>query len=288
MNKLAKFSLTLIACAFIAACGSSGGGSDNHQPSNNNGANSSQSNSANNNAKPNNTNNTTNTTKPTTPTNPTTPSQNSNKTGAVLKAIGLDPNVTYQNIDLTNSNFNTLEVDGKKFQLVYPGIYAGTFQTINNVTVCCGTLKYSRFGVKASMNENDPEYVFYNGNPTSNMPTSGTATYKGRMIIGADHGKLGASDEDYVKGTSTFTADFGNKTLNGTLTTDGNLIQPVNVSAKISGNDFTGTASSADLKGQANVDGKFYGPNAAELGGKFESNSTKSGESWGGAFGAAK
>lgn len=240
-----------------------------------------------NNAKPNNTNNTTNTTKPTTPTNPTTPSQNSNKTGSVLKITGLDT-ITHQNIDLTNPNFNTIEVDGKKFQLVYPGIYAGSFLSMNNVVVCCGTLKYSRFGLISSNDETEADYAFYNGNPTSNMPTSGKATYNGKMAIFADHGKLGALEDDYVKGTSTFTADFGNKTLTGTLTTDGNLIQPVNVSAKISGNDFTGTASSADLTGQANVDGKFYGPNAAELGGKFESNDIKADDHWGGSFGASK
>ena len=76
--------------------------------------------------------------------------------------------------------------------------------------------------------------------------------------------------------------DFGNKTLNGSLGI--NNIQPVNINASISGNSFSGSASSSSLPSAARVEGKFYGVQAKELAGLAQANDN----SWAAAFGAQK
>lgn len=112
------------------------------------------------------------------------------------------------------------------------------------------------------------------------MPSSGVASYSGDSIISADTDKL--PDEDYVKGSSTFSADFGNKKLTGTISA-GN-VDVVKVDANISGNGFAGTAKSDLLNSQGTAEGKFYGENAKELGGLVKANDN----SWGAAFAAKK
>ena len=103
-------------------------------------------------------------------------------------------------------------------------------------------------------------------------------TYRGDSIISADTDKL--PDEDYLKGSSSFSADFGNKKLTGTLRTDNKDV--VKIDANISGNGFSGTAKSDLLNSQGKAEGKFYGENAKELGGSAKANDN----SWVGAYGA--
>ena len=105
-------------------------------------------------------------------------------------------------------------------------------------------------------------------------------TYRGDSIISADTDKL--PDEDYLKGSSSFSADFGNKKLTGTLRTDNKDV--VKIDANISGNGFSGTAKSDLLNSQGKAEGKFYGENAKELGGSANANDN----SWGAAFAAKK
>ena len=62
-----------------------------------------------------------------------------------------------------------------------------------------------------------------------------------------------------------FNVDFGNKSLSGSLNIRN--IQPVNINASISGNSFSGAASSSSLPSAARVEGKFYGVQAKELAG---------------------
>ena len=145
---------------------------------------------------------------------------------------------------------------------------------------CCGSYSNVRFGAIESQDPSQDDILFYNGYPTTSMPSSGVVTYRGDSIISADTDKL--PDEDYLKGSSTFTADFGNKKLTGTISA-GN-VDVVTVDAKISGNGFAGTAKSALLNSQGTAEGKFYGENAKELGGLVKANDN----SWGGAFAAAK
>ena len=277
-NSILKFSLTALATLTLAACGSSGGGdagSRSQAPTKDKPAT-----QANQPTKKQNNSNT-----------PMLPSSN-NKTGGVIVVDNEGDNVVTKNIALTSPNLYKINVDGKDIPIGFgPGISSvgwavSKAQTINGMKlngkleVCCGTYSNVRFGAIESQDPSQDDIFFYNGYPTTSMPSSSVVTYRGDSIISADTDKL--PDEDYLKGSSTFTADFGNKKLTGTISA-GN-VDVVTVDAKISGNDFAGTAKSALLNSQGTAEGKFYGENAKELGGLVKANDN----SWGGTFAAKK
>lgn len=254
-NSIVKFSLTALAAFTLAACGSSGGSSDNTAaPSNE------QKTQA-------------------TPSKTNLPTQNSTKanqtvTGSAVVISGQDDKVQVKNVKFNDANINQLEVDGQKITLTYPGIYAGSWQRINNTAVCCGKYANVRIGVSLSNGPTEKDILFYNGIPTQNMPVTGLASYKGDSIILSDD--IG-DDSDEVAGQSSFDVDFGAKTLSGSITA--NNVPTINISANISGNSFEGTAKSTKLTDGA-VEGKFYGNNALELGGLAKANDN----SWGAGF----
>ena len=254
-NSIVKFSLTALAAFTLAACGSSGGSSDNTAaPSNE------QKTQA-------------------TPSKTNLPTQNSTKanqtvTGSAVVISGQDDKVQVKNVKFNDANINQLEVDGQKITLTYPGIYAGSWQRINNTAVCCGKYANVRMGVSLSNGPTEKDILFYNGAPTQNMPVTGLASYKGDSIISSDD--IG-DDSDAVAGQSSFDVDFGAKTLSGSITA--NNVPTINISANISGNSFEGTAKSTKLTDGA-VEGKFYGNNAVELGGLAKANDN----SWGAGF----
>ena len=277
-NAILKFSLTALATLTLAACGSSGGGdagSRSQAPTKD---------------------------KPATQANQPTKKQNNsntpmllssnNKTGGVIVVDNEGDNVVTKNIALTSPNLYKINVDGKDIPIGFgPGISSvgwavSKAQTINGMKlngkleVCCGTYSNVRFGAIESQDPSQDDIFFYNGYPTTSMPSSSVVTYRGDSIISADTDKL--PDEDYLKGSSIFTADFGNKKLTGTISA-GN-VDVVTVDAKISGNGFAGTAKSALLNSQGTAEGKFYGENAKELGGLVKANDN----SWGGTFAAKK
>ena len=254
-NTIVKFSLTALAAFTLAACGSSGGSSDNTAaPSNE------QKTQA-------------------TPSKTNLPTQNSTKanqtvTGSAFVISGQDDKVQVKNVKFNNANINQLEVDGQTITLTYPGIYAGSWQRINNTAVCCGKYANVRMGVSLSNGPTEKDILFYNGAPTQNMPVTGLASYKGDSIILSDD--IG-DDSDAVAGQSSFDVDFGAKTLSGSITA--NNVPTINISANISGNSFEGTAKSTKLTDGA-VEGKFYGNNAVELRGLAKANDN----SWGAGF----
>ena len=277
-NAILKFSLTALATLTLAACGSSGGGdagSRSQAPTKDK-----PTAQANQPTKKQNNSNT-----------PMLPSSN-NKTGGVIVVDNEGNNVVTKNIALTSPDLYKINVDGKDIPIGFgPGFgsvgWAGTkAQTLNGMKlngkleVCCGTYSNVRFGAIESQDPSQNDILFYNGYPTTSMPSSGVVTYRGDSIITADTDKL--PDEDYVKGSSTFTADFGNKKLTGTISA-GN-VDVVTVDANISENGFAGTAKSDLLNSQGTAEGKFYGENAKELGGLVKANDN----SWGGAFAAKK
>ena len=190
-NTIVKFSLTALAAFTLAACGSSGGSSDNTAaPSNE------QKTQA-------------------TPSKTNLPTQNSTKanqtvTGSAFVISGQDDKVQVKNVKFNNANINQLEVDGQTITLTYPGIYAGSWQRINNTAVCCGKYANVRMGVSLSKGPTEKDILFYNGAPTQNMPVTGLASYKGDSIILSDDI---SDDSDAVAGQSSFDVDFGAKTL---------------------------------------------------------------------------
>ena len=271
-NTILKFSLTALAALTLAACGSSGGSGDSATDNGQNQINS------------------------TTPSNNNPVQVSSNRTGAVLVATGEDNNANVKRVNLTDYNLETLFIDGKTVRIAPPsnggtifsggwtkygaGVTFNGYKFPNTVSVCCGKYTDVRMGAIGSTGPGQEDILFYNGNPTNSMPSSGVASYAGDSIITADTDKL--PDEDYVKGSSTFTADFGNKKLTGTISAAN--VDVVKVDASISVNSFTGTAKSDLLNSQGTAEGKFYGENAKELGGLAKANDN----SWGAAFAAKK
>ena len=278
-NTILKFSLTTLAALTLAACGSSGGGdagSSSQAPTKDKqAAQTTQS------AK-----------KQKNSSNSASTSSNNKTGGAIVIDSDNKGNVTAKTVALTSANLYKINVDGKDIPIGFgPGISSGGWavskaQTINGMKlngkleVCCGTYSNVRFGAIESQDPSQDDIFFYNGYPTTSMPSSGVVTYRGDSIISADTDKL--PDEDYLKGSSSFSADFGNKKLTGTLRTDNKDV--VKIDANISGNGFSGTAKSDLLNSQGKAEGKFYGENAKELGGSANANDN----SWGAAFAAKK
>ncbi|MBS4992556.1 MAG: transferrin-binding protein-like solute binding protein [Haemophilus parainfluenzae] len=285
-NTILKFSLTTLAALTLAACGSSGGGdagSSSQAPTKD--KQSAQ------------------TTQPSkkqsqpvkkqkNSSNSASTSSNNKTGGAIVIDSDNKGNVTAKTVALTSANLYKINVDGKDIPIGFgPGISArgwtqATAKTINGMKlngkleVCCGSYSNVRFGAIESQDPSQDDILFYNGYPTTSMPSSGVASYRGDSIISADTDKL--PDEDYLKGSSSFTADFGNKKLTGTLSTHNKDV--VKIDANISGNGFSGTAKSDLLNSQGKAEGKFYGENAKELGGSAKANDN----SWGAAFAAKK
>ena len=220
------------------------------------------------------------------------PSSNDKTGGAIVVDSDNKGNVTAKTVALTSANLYKINVDGKDIPIGFgPGIGSGGWsvskaQTINGMKLngkleaCCGSYSNVRFGAIESQDPSQDDILFYNGYPTTSMPSSGVVTYRGDSIISADTDKL--PDEDYLKGSSSFSVDFGNKKLTGTLRTDNKDV--VKIDANISGNGFSGTAKSDLLNSQGKAEGKFYGENAKELGGSANANDN----SWGAAFAAKK
>ncbi|WP_273392269.1 transferrin-binding protein-like solute binding protein [Actinobacillus porcinus] len=262
MNKIAKFGFTLLTASLLAACGSSGGGSSSPATSD----------------------------KPTTPStseNPSTPTQenpsnSANSSGSsnqILMGTAASNNEDYD-LGLRSDYKTVLVVDGKTLPIAYPGIQSGGFTVLNAATI--NGQKVNGFAVSGTKFNNVKfgyvdGYVFHQGNPTAetNMPTTGKATY--------------SVDGVYVKnGVATtsqganLTADFGNKTLSGTVFAAKDGIADVKTEfTGIEGNEFYGSVKQ-DGAGGATLKGQFYGLDASEIGGVFFSSD------YSGAFGGEK
>ncbi|QLB21120.1 hypothetical protein A6B43_06090 [Vespertiliibacter pulmonis] len=279
MKKVTKFSLAILSSLVLAACSSGGGSGDNH--SNNDAKQNTKPAVKPESAKP--------AVKPESAKPAVKPTNTDNKlsinkegTGAVYIISDMDNNSKVTHKVLNNAdNLNLIVVDGKPIRVSYEdiGIRAGYWARVNGSASCCGVFNSVRFGVIPSNGPEEKDYIFYNGKVSKNVPTSGTASYTGQFVITGNAKQF--DDEDYLFGDAKFKADFTNKQLKGSL--EEASLKPIAVEAKIDGNAFSGSASSADFSTKANVEGKFFGENAKELGGIFDD-----GKNWGGAFGASK
>ena len=256
-QSLTKFGLTALSAFILTACGSSGGGNN---------------------------------------------SSNTSGTGAYsfIKEIegsvsGFEKNIPVY--PLTGFNKNTIEIDGIKIEIPsdeYRNNTWASFSSISSkqgdtkdkgkeVDVCCERYSDVRFGIISSVDKDIPTYMFYNGNPTQVMPTT-EATYSGDAIFMGDFDGKDDNKKEYPKGTSEFTVNFGEKKLSGFLTTQDE--KKITIKADIINNAFVGSATSNHFKADAKVEvqGKFFGENAKELGGIAESHD----DSFRAAFGAQK
>jgi hypothetical protein len=117
------------------------------------------------------------------------------------------------------------------------------------------------------------------GQPTLNMPTSGTATYNGS--IQGDYissyfngGEAGIVESNAISGTINITADFGDSSVNANMQANrnGTPWAEVNTTGNIYDNYFDNDGNSNNVVtggGNAKISGTFFGTNADEVGGGF-------------------
>ena len=292
LNYPFKFGVTVLAALVLSACGSSGGNSNTVPPVNNQVQ---QTPTKNPEVQP----------KPqieisptTTPNNQSQPPkvnipannvvqpnpQTGRETGAVLVASGRGDKASMHRVEMNNytPKMSSINVEGTDVDIGIRGLTAKHWLNVlkerkkRRFDVCCGIYSDMRFGSNSDLIDKSHIYFFYNGNPTNDMPTTGTASYVGHAITSVDLNPL--DHRDLYQGDSQFNVDFGNKTLNGALDIR-NFHADIN--ATIAGNYFNGTANSSS-ESSARVEGKFYGPQAKELAGFIQANDN----SWGAAFGA--
>lgn len=144
--------------------------------------------------------------------------------------------------------------------------------------------EYLKFG---ELSVGGSHSVFLQGERTAEkaVPTTDKAKYLGNWvgyITGKDSAKSFTDAED----VANFDIDFGSKTVNGKLITKGRTDPVFSITGNITGNGWTGTASTAEANAggykvdssstgksivikDAKVTGGFYGPNATEMGGSF-------------------
>lgn len=220
------------------------------------------------------------------------------KTGGVFILADREENFTLNKAELENANLTFINVEGKTIQLDrklnledWTIFKEGSGVNETELLICCGKYKNVRFGAYAldvNYFVDGKFYVFYNGLPTTNMPTTGTVNYTGNSMLYAadvDGTIYNDFDEDYLKGTAQLTADFGAKTLTGTLNINEGNVAPIYINSRISGNQFSGKATSESFDTVAQVEGMFYGDKAKELAGVYEDGKDPG---FGGAFGASR
>lgn len=147
---------------------------------------------------------------------------------------------------LTSNTRKSITVNGQTISLVPATEFAANFPQT-----------YSSFG-KVELSDGTP-YLYSIGEITklSDMPTSGKATYNGQSL---EAGYNLAKNEVYdplEPGGFTAQVDFANKSIDG-------VIESNSFEARIEGSSFTGTGDAIK-----SVEGRFYGPQASEIGGVY-------------------
>ena len=281
LNHVLKFGTTALAVLVLSACGSSGGGGSNPNAS----ASSTQSQQN----KPSTAaNSTTPTENVAQPSNPNTQSGNTNR-ALTDKHVGFiipKKGGTIQTASISgNPNLYVLDVEGKSINVIPAGMGGEKVLkiTANNITrIVNGSLyKNVRWGLITEDSLNNYYLVSYGINPTTDMPTSGSATYVGQGVHG--YADSGSAIDTYRLSNAKFNVNFADKSFEGTITPDdgkafGN-INEVKLSAKIDGNQFHGKTAEG-----TEAIGRFYGNNASELAGSYLNEKA----SYLGVFGAQK
>ena len=289
---LSKLSLTILATVTLAACGSGGG--SNTQPVNQ--------------AKP---------TEQVRPAEPVKPAETVKPTEQpkieeqiVRSRVGFEVNketrvvTTIERQIHDDNNVNLVNVEGHEIELIPSGYYERPVIGTNEKEVLQAdypelrsisgkNYKNIRWGKFTEPALGSDYYVAFGVNPTTEMPQSGTANYTGNGMHVEKRADYLDSNLSFVK----LTANFADKTLNGTISLAktgykdvlvsngiaGGALSPnvhfddVSLSAKIQGNQFSGTSE----KG-VHTEGGFYGKDAEEVAGTYKGKDAM------GVFGARK
>ena len=284
---LSKLSLTILATVILAACGS---GSSNTQPVNQ--------------AKPTEQVKPVETVKPTEPVKPTEsvkPAEQPNTEEQIVRSrVGFEVNketrvvTTIERQIHDDNNVNLVNVEGQEIEIIPSGYYERPVIGTNEKEVLQAdypelrsisgkNYKNIRWGKFTEHALGYDYYVEFGVNPTTEMPQSGTANYTGNGM----HVEKRADYLDSNLSFVTLTANFADKTLNGTISfaktghkdvlvsnnIAGGALSPnvhfddVSLSAKIQGNQFSGTNNQG-----VQVEGGFYGKDADEVAGTYQGN----------------
>ena len=204
-----------------------------------------------------------------------------------------------------DNNVNLVNVEGQAIEIIPSGYYERPgFIGTNEKEVLQAdypelrsisgkNYKNIRWGKFTEPTLGSDYYVAFGVNQTTEMPQSGTANYIGNGM----HIEKRADDLDSYLSFVKLTANFADKTLNGTISLAntgykdvlvsngiaGGALPPhlhfddVSLSAKIQGNKFSGTSE----KG-VHTEGGFYGKDAEEVAGTYKGKDVM------GVFGARK
>lgn len=279
MKKLSLM-LTVLSAAILTACGG-GGGSSSPTPMVNSGASGSSSSSnasnvdvskvSNSGSSSSSSSNTSNTKVDTGISGNIIQLKDANKytTGAATKTTATSDKdivvVNGQAITYTPSFMSS----GKTFNINNSSING---VTISRVGGGDKQLQYTRYGyVKEGSNA---PFLFAQGQLTADMPKTGSAIYQGNAAH-VENGKVSIKD-------ATFNVDYATGAISGQVRPQGKVTTDVILSAKISGNSFSGSVGTGLNK--VTTTGQFYGPQAAEMGGVYQNERGNIS----GAFGAKK
>ena len=313
---LSKLSLTILATVTLAACGSSGG--SNTQPADQ--VKPAEPVKPAETVKPAEPVKPAETVKPAEPVKPTElvkpveavkpAEQPKNEEQIVLSRVGFEVNketrvvTTIERQIHDNNNVNLVNVEGHEIEIIPSGYYDRPVIGTNEKEVLQAdspelrsisgkNYKNIRWGKFTEPTLGSDYYVAFGVNPTTEMPQSGTANYIGNGMHVEKRAEHLDSNLSFVK----LTANFADKTLNGTIPLAntgykdvlvsnrlaGGALSPeihfddVSLSAQIQGNKFSGISE----KG-VHAEGGFYGKDAEEVAGTYKGKNVM------GVFGARK
>lgn len=159
---------------------------------------------------------------------------------------------------------------------------------------------YQSFGV---WNSTAPSWGNFGGatfgtaTPASAVPTSGNATFRGKLgglyVSPAGQGSIATADLSVNANFSTRSLSFASSGTSATrdlatATAAPNLNLSGTLTYSPSANTFTGTLVNAGGTMSGSSKGQFYGPTAQELGGVFTVKSPTTVETFAGAYGAKR
>lgn len=169
-----------------------------------------------------------------------------------------------ETIDLTNATYDVSKRN-------HPGLLSNW----DTVMVSKGQYQHLIYG--AAKLKDGSYTLFVQGQPTEALP-EGKAKYQGKVLHFRSRNVTDKTDwldeGSSYRTTGTFTAevDFGQKSVNGTINSgDGVYMGTKKFTATIEGSGFKG---GWNTKEQGDVEGKFYGPQADEMAGRYDFNKT--------------
>ena len=170
-----------------------------------------------------------------------------------------------------NGNLSSITVQGREINITTPEAFTES-QTLLHMNdyrtpgvdshIGDSRLSYTRFGLQMDNTDYSPmQYrAFSIGSltPVADVPTSGTARYAGSSVFSS-------SEISYTTQPANFDVDFGAKTVHGRIHSGLDMPNAVmEFDGTINGSSFSSTKDTL-----LQMQGNFYGPNAAEMGGTF-------------------